>query len=117
MAGKGASFIAGLRDKLAPPKKEEENKEEDEKEAVGPTDTSVLPTFAAPGATGAGGGLGTGVSKVAAGAPKVFNIQIENLKGIETLATNNLKEATSELEQGLLNVLLNVLNDSQKLAT
>lgn len=54
-----------------------------------------------------------GVTKITAAAPKVINLNIQNLTGIETLNTTTFKESVSEAGNMVKNELLIALADMQ----
>lgn len=61
-------------------------------------------------------GLGAGISEIKAGAPKVFNINIESLIKEQSFTTKNLKESAAKVKEEITKVLLTAVNDAQIIA-
>jgi hypothetical protein len=71
------------------------------------------------GGTG-GGGAGTGQGeitdspyKITGSAPKVFNLKVEKLIGIENLSSTTMKESTEEMKESILTALMEAIVDVQ----
>ena len=56
---------------------------------------------------------GDNITKIESAAPRVFNTNITKMVGIETLETQNLGDAKSNLGQALLELLVGAANDAQ----
>lgn len=61
-------------------------------------------------------GLGSGLSEIKSGAPKVFNINIEKLVEKMSFETANLVETKNIIKDEITKVLLGAVNDSQIIA-
>jgi tape measure domain-containing protein len=57
--------------------------------------------------------LGSGLSEIKAGSPKVFNINIEKLVEKIDLKTSTLTESTVQIKEMVTKVLLQAINDTQ----
>jgi hypothetical protein len=60
--------------------------------------------------------LGAGISEIKASAPKIFNINIENLVKEMNFKTQNITESASKIKEALTNAMLTAVNDSQIIA-